>query len=169
MTPLRRRIASPPVRPQTARTTRIGISTYAWGAKFTILQSFPPRSSFQLQGPVKVRQVPRRGTTYLAVGESDGQEVARSSTPPGSDILWPAFHGLHLGLMTFARRAAILPRPGRGSDGHPHGAKLRLRDRTSKSIGLEQMPSLSHSDLGVLGPPTSGLCFIYLLRYAKYT
>jgi len=43
------------------------------------------------QGPVKVREVPRRGARSLAVGETDGQGVAQESIPPGPKILWPAF------------------------------------------------------------------------------
>ena len=66
-------------------------------------EAVPPRHH---QRPVNVHKVPRRETRPL--GEADGQGVARELTPPGSKILWPAFHGLHLGLMTFARRAATL-------------------------------------------------------------
>ena len=43
------------------------------------------------QDPVKVQEVPRRGTRSLAVGETYGQGPVRYSTPQGSNILSPRF------------------------------------------------------------------------------
>ena len=39
-----------------------------------------------VQGPVKVHEVPRRGTISLTVGETYGPGVGRYSTPKGSNV-----------------------------------------------------------------------------------
>ena len=103
------------------------------------------------QGPVKVRQDPRRGTRSLSVGETDGQAVARESTPSGSNILNDP--------------SPQLPSPGGAGR---RGDRVRGFSQR-RSVLFEAPAAEMPPDLGILAPPTSCLFIIHLLGYAKYT
>ncbi len=111
-------------------------------------------------------QISRKGGAFShSEGRSQTQKPAHPLSWTIVNTLWPAF----LAPVANDRRPpsrhpiSTLTWP----HGHPHGANVRLRGRTSKSTGWEQTP-LSDSDLGVPDPPPSDLFFIHLLGYAKY-
>ena len=105
------------------------------------------------QGPVKVREVPRRGARSLAVGETDGQGVAQESIPPGPKILWPAF---------LAPVGNDLRPPGR----HPTSTLTRLRRPPSCGVALPSLPDWSRCRCLIR---TSASLALLQVTYFSYT